>query len=86
MPDAHIKDDSGQGPPSHWYGWVRTGWSASGGSTPGIANCQNWTSTSAGDDGTIARLSYDWTTAGSVVAPCASAARDFRRTRFADRQ
>ena len=68
-PDAHTKSDSGQGPPSHWYGWVRTGWSSSGADAAGIGNCRSWTSAESGDRGAIARLTYDWTAAGTAVGP-----------------
>jgi len=68
-PDAHTKSDSGQGPPSHWYGRVRTGWSSSGADAAGIGNCRSWTSTESGDRGAIARLTYDWTAAGTAVGP-----------------
>jgi hypothetical protein len=68
-PDAHTKDDSGRGPPSHWYGWIRTGYSSDASDTAGIGNCRSWTSTASGDSGTIVRLTYDWTAAGTVVGP-----------------
>jgi hypothetical protein len=68
-PDAHTKDDSGQGPPSHWYGWVRTGWNTSSTDTAGVGNCQNWTSIDSADQGSIVRLTYDWATAPTAVGP-----------------
>ena len=68
-PDAHTKDDSGRGPPSHWYGWIRTGYSSGSSDTAGIGNCRSWTSTVSGHSGTIVRLTYDWTAAGTVVGP-----------------
>lgn len=53
--------DSGLGPPSYVMGWVRTGYyEASGANTPGIGNCQLWTSSSASDYGSRAFLSADW--------------------------
>jgi hypothetical protein len=69
QPDAHTKSDSGEGPPSNWYGWARTGGASSGVDTAGIGNCRAWTSTDASEDGSIARLHDDWTTASSVVGP-----------------
>ena len=60
---AHKKDDSGDGPPSYWYGWVRTGQSASVSNAAGTGNCQNWTSRNGGDYGTLVRLSRTWETA-----------------------
>jgi hypothetical protein len=59
-PAAHVKDDSGNGPPSGWYGWVRTGWFASTSATAGTGNCNNWTSTDSGDSTVAVRLATDW--------------------------
>jgi hypothetical protein len=57
---ALLKTDSGQGPPSGWYGWVRTGYSSSGANIAGTGNCLNWTSASASDYGVSVRLSRYW--------------------------
>lgn len=71
--------DSGQGPPSVYQGWVRTGYPNNTGTTPGQANCSSWTSTSG--QGTTIALPADWVsgakdmlvwTAGT--ASCGSAA------------
>jgi hypothetical protein len=59
-PDAYTKSDSGSGPPARWYGWIRTGWDASGSDTVGSGNCQNWSSVDNGSDGSLVRLSNDW--------------------------
>lgn len=59
-PAAHVQDDSGYGPPSHWYGWIRTGYWSSADPTTGTGNCQNWASRSSGDRGTLVRLSRWW--------------------------
>jgi hypothetical protein len=52
-------DDSGQGPPSTGWGWVRTGNVSSSDTTVGTGNCDNWTSDSislgAGPQGGIIR-------------------------------
>jgi hypothetical protein len=58
-----VGDDSGQGPPSipSAAGWVRTGYYDNTSDTPGTGNCNAWTSSSSGDDGTYARLPTDWT-------------------------
>jgi hypothetical protein len=61
-PDAHTKADSGHGPPSFWYGWVRTGQSSSNANTGTFDNCNNWTSTSASDTGVSVRLTRTWET------------------------
>jgi hypothetical protein len=59
-PAAHVQDDSGHGPASGWYGWVRTGNWASTSGTAGTGNCNNWTSTDGGDSGVAIRLSTAW--------------------------
>jgi len=59
-PDAHVQNDSGQGPPSGWYGWVRTGNWDSTSATAGTGNCNNWTSTSSGDSTVAVRLVTAW--------------------------
>jgi hypothetical protein len=59
-PDAYVRDDSGRGPPSGRYGWVRTGFNASDSGTSGEGNCNNWTSTSSEDSGSAVRLVTDW--------------------------
>ena len=51
--------DSGEGPPTIDFGWVRTGYNSNNGSTPGQANCNGWTTTSG--DGTTVRLPDVWT-------------------------
>ncbi len=55
--------DSGGGPPTiQGLGWVRTGYNFSDVSTtPGHANCDNWTSQSNVDNGSVAVLPQDWT-------------------------
>jgi hypothetical protein len=68
-PAAYTKADSGYGPPSYWYGWVRTGGDSSGSSTTGTGNCLTWTSTSGTDYGVAVRLSNTWETApGDILA------------------
>ncbi len=54
--------DSGGGPPTiQGLGWVRTGYNFSDVSTtPGHANCDNWTSRSNVDNGSVAVLPHDW--------------------------
>lgn len=53
-------NDSGNGPPSYKFGWVRTGYVTTGIVTsPGEANCSNWTKTT-GYNGTTASLPIDW--------------------------
>ena len=52
--------DSGQGPPTTVYGWVRTGRLTSTSSTAGLGNCGTWTSLSGADHGTVAVLPDLW--------------------------
>ena len=65
-PDAHTKSDSGAGPPSGWYGRVRTGAPASSVDSAGDGNCSNWTSDSGSDYGTSVRLKRAWETPDSL--------------------
>ena len=58
---GRTQDDSGQGPPTLSYGWVRTGYSSSTSSTAGQGNCNAWTSSSGEHSGTTAYLPRDWT-------------------------
>ena len=57
-------DDSGSGPPTTWYGWVRTGYISQNNATPGQANCNLWTTTSG--YGTTVRLVSEWATGGEL--------------------
>ena len=67
-PAAHVQDDSGKGPPSGWYGWVRTGnWISTSG-TAGTGNCNNWSSTSGSHSGVAVRLSTAWETAPGDIS------------------
>ena len=61
------QSDSGQGPPSWFMGWIRTGYS-NGLTliTPGRANCRNWTSNSNPDKGTHVNLVDDWDAGGDI--------------------
>lgn len=59
-PEAHTQSDSGSGPPSYWYGWVRTGWDSSGANTAGMANCEAWSVVGSGGYGSIVRLARSW--------------------------
>ena len=59
------KADSGQGPLTGAFGWVRTGYSSNNGATAGQANCDTWSGTSG--NGTRARLPSDWTAGGQDI-------------------
>ena len=67
-PAAYTQDDSGYGPPSGWFGRVRTGMSTSGSSIAGTGNCLNWTSISGSDFGATVRLSSAWETAPGEIS------------------
>jgi len=66
---AYTKTDSGYGPPSYWYGWVRTGYDSSSSSTTGTGNCSNWSSVSNSVYGVSVRLSRTWETAPGDIGP-----------------
>jgi hypothetical protein len=55
--------DSGMGPPTVSFGWVRTGHNNDTGTTPGQANCNSWSSASGAHSGTTVRLATDWSDA-----------------------
>jgi hypothetical protein len=57
--------DSGQGPPSDWVGWVRTGFSSNSSTTPGQANCTVWSGLSG--SGTVVNLHDYWTNGGQDI-------------------
>jgi hypothetical protein len=62
--EAALGLDKGSGPPTGFFGWVRTGWSVEAGgadsSVPGRAHCLLWTSDSSSRHGTKIRLTNDW--------------------------
>ena len=58
-------EDSGQGPPSNRWAWVRTGYHFSTSDVAGQGNCNTWTSSSS-DRGTYAYLPYDWETGQDI--------------------
>ena len=51
--------DSGKGPPSFTFGWVRTGSSSNNRPNPGRANCSSWELESG--FGTVVSLTTNWT-------------------------
>ena len=68
-PGARTQADIGKGPPASWFGWVRTGRESAVTNTAGTANCDAWTSGTAGEYGTIARLTSTWWGGGADVGP-----------------
>ena len=62
--------DSGDGPPTGLFGWIRTGQGASFGHlSPGVGICNAWMSADGVTNGTIVSLKYDWTNAGTAINP-----------------
>ena len=61
--------DSGSGPPAGYQGWVRTGYGSATIATPGMGNCNAWTSDSGSHNGTTVRPSIDWTVAANQSTP-----------------
>lgn len=68
-PLAYNKADSGFGPPSLWYGWVRTGQDSSGSNVAGTGNCLNWTSNANTNSGVFVRLTDTWETPPGEIGP-----------------
>lgn len=54
------QQDTGGGPPSIQFGWVRTARSATAVGIEGVGNCRAWTSNSADDHGTAVMLGGIW--------------------------
>ena len=62
-----LVSDMGQGPPTHWTGWVRTGYaSGSSDQIPGRDNCDAWTSSAESAYGSVVGLRSDWSTATAM--------------------
>lgn len=53
--------DSGSGPPSEHYGWVRTGSVNDTSNVSGKANCDGWSSDASSHRGTLVSLPGPWT-------------------------
>jgi len=67
---GHTTGDAGSGPPTSYFGWVRTGFDASlGGQSPGAANCGGWTSASGTVLGTVVGLQWLWDADGKAISP-----------------
>lgn len=58
--------DSGSGPPTIGFGWVRTGGNASVDDFAGAANCLLWTSNEGDHFGTAIFLDSEWAAADSL--------------------
>jgi len=52
--------DSGSGPPSLAFGWIRTGWDSDQAGVPGSSNCSAYTSDSNFGEGTAVALHRLW--------------------------
>jgi hypothetical protein len=67
QPTSLTYPDSGQGPPAGQIGWVRTGYFGNSSlGTPGLDNCDAWTSNGEGGYGTYVSLVTDWNAGGDV--------------------
>jgi len=65
---AYLRDDMGDGPPTGWHGWVRTGYNDSTDGPNGQINCDGWTSISSSVTyGATAKLPSDWSDAGNQI-------------------
>jgi hypothetical protein len=69
LPVAKTRTDQGSGPVAGWWGWVRTGYDSSVQDQAGRANCSLWSSSTAGEYGTIVKLTDNWTAAAQTVNP-----------------
>lgn len=63
--------DSGSGPPvgGSAEAWIRTGIGATSSQTPGIGNCNAWTSASEDDFGTVVKLDFFWDVPATRISP-----------------
>ena len=52
--------DSGSGPPSGTFGWIRTGWDSDEASFTGSSNCRAYTSDSPFGEGSVVALDRIW--------------------------
>lgn len=68
-PDAMTRGDSGVGPVSNWWAWIRTGGQATTINTAGRANCSAWTIAKDNNYGTLARLNDTWTGQATAISP-----------------
>ncbi len=59
--------DSGHGPPTERFSWVRTGNYSSDWPVAGWANCNVWSSDDGAHSGTVANLVSDWTSGAQDV-------------------
>jgi hypothetical protein len=58
---GYSSSDSGSGPSSELYGWVRTGSVNDTSSVSGQANCDGWSSDASNHHGTLVSLPVYWT-------------------------
>jgi hypothetical protein len=64
------RSDSGGGPPSGSFGWIRTGWDSEQEGFTGSNNCNAYTSDSPFGEGTEVALERVWAVAeGRVISP-----------------
>jgi len=63
------REDGSSGPPSQTAGWVRTGFDSSNNPNAGLGNCLAWTSSAAGDKGTLVQLGDLWGASSVAISP-----------------
>ena len=69
---GYLVEDSGNGPPTSLYGWVRTGKGSGGSVDPGGSSCNGYTSTSGLGTNVALNRSWNWdlnTATSELVAP-----------------
>ena len=57
------------GPPSDIYGWIETAGDDSASTVVGFGNCLGFTSSDAGDYGTVVRFPTNWAATPTVISP-----------------
>jgi hypothetical protein len=61
--------DSGSGPTTEYFGWVRSGYANDTTNTPGHANCNGLTVNGSSNYGTLAKLLDNWTVGTEDLGP-----------------
>jgi len=61
--------DSGSGPPAQFGGWIRTGGSFGTSTTPGVGNCNAYTTNLDSLHGTSVHLYSQWGDGATLVSP-----------------
>jgi hypothetical protein len=62
------RPDSGRGPVAEGLGWVRTGFVPASVAAPGVANCETWTISTPGTNGSAVRLIDFWSQPNNAIS------------------